>query len=253
MKQTIHQRNLQKFLKSLKNKKKKIFYLFDYDGVLVPIQKNPYTAFLSKSRRSELYRLAKSSKVALVSGRTLSTLKKLSRIRNKNIILVGSHGLEMFYKNKTTLLDKHNVSMLKKIKPQILKIAKATAKGFLEKKPYTVTYHIRDKKSMSLVKKLSKRLDTLLKKSKLSKIFKVLEGKNIIEVMPKNINKGKAVEKIIKMFPKCLYVYFGDDVTDIAAFEMLKKYKGITVSLNSKLKYNTDFSLDYKMFPLELM
>ena len=245
MKQQKQISKLLKYIKSHLKKKKKIFLFFDYDGALVPIQNNPNRAYLPRTTKDRLIRLIKNKlfKVALVSGRTLSTLKRLTKLDSKKVIFIGSHGFELLYKGKTSFFSKQNISAINKIRPKALKVAKPVAKGFLEHKPYTFTYHIRDTKKVDLVERLNNTMKRFLKENKLHNKLKVLKGKNIIEVLPQEVSKGKAIEKIINQLSRCSYIYFGDDVTDISAFKVVKKYKGIAVSLNPKLKYKPDFLL----------
>ncbi len=238
MKQLNLIKDLQKFTK--------IFFLFDYDGVLTPIQDNPATAHLSKKTKKLLIDIAshRNHKVAIVSGRNLKTLKRLTKLTNSKIILIGSHGLEIYYKGKVKFLSNHNLTILKKIKPNAIKIAENIAPGFTENKPYTFTYHIRSLKKFDHVKKISTSIKRFLRKKNLSNKFKIIEGKNIIELLSKEISKGKAVEKIIKPYPNYKYIYFGDDITDISAFKIMKKYNGISVSLNPDLNHKTDYLIN---------
>lgn len=252
MKQLKQIKKLQRFIKSKIKEKKKIFFFLDFDGVLVAIQNNPDIAYLPLKSKKLLTSLSKVSdfRVGIVSGRTLSKLKKLTRIKSKDIILVGSHGLEMFFKGKTTILFKHDLIAIKRLKAKATKQIKSLVKGFLENKPYTFTYHIRDSKIRNPVKTLSKFMKKLLSKNNAYKNLKVLEGKNIVEVMPKEVNKGKAVEKIIKWHPGYLYMYFGDDITDISAFKATEKYRGISVSLNPNLNYKPNYLINsQKLIP----
>ena len=229
-------------------KKKKIFFFFDYDGVLVPIQDNPATAYLKANTKGTLLKLASKPlfKVAIVSGRNLSILKKLTRIKTKEITLIGSHGLEMFHKGKTRFLHGKSENILEKIKPKVVNLVQSKAKGFVENKPYTITYHIRDSRKGNLVQKLKRALNRLLNELKLGKQVQVLEGKNIVEIMLKEVTKGKAVERVIKLYPNYLPIYFGDDVTDISALKVVKRYKGVSISLNPELSYKADFTLNSK-------
>jgi len=229
-------------------KKKKIFFFFDYDGVLAPIQNDPNTAYLPKVVKDGQIKLFKNKlfKVALVSGRTISTLKRLTKLNNKKVIFIGSHGFEFLYNGKAGFFSKQNISIINKIRRKAQRVARSVAKGFLEHKPYTFTYHIRDTKKTNLVNKLIKSMKQLLKQNKLQNQLKVLEGKNIIEILPQEVSKGNAVEKIIEQFPNYSYIYFGDDVTDISGFKKVKEYKGLSVSLNSHLRYKTDFLINQK-------
>ena len=243
MKLSKKTKNLLKFVKL---KKERLFLFFDYDGVLVPLQNNPATAYLPSKVKKGLLELSfkKNIKVALVSGRNLHLLKKLTKLRSKNITLIGSHGLEMYYKGTTKHIFDKNLKDLKSIKKEATKLAKDIASGFVENKPYSFTYHIRDKKKNDFVQKICSAVNSLIKKRGLSKKLKVLKGKKMVEILPCDVNKGSAVEKLISLSPKYKYVYFGDDVTDISAFKIVNKYKGIPVSLNKKLPYKTKYTLN---------
>jgi len=234
-----------KLLNKIKTRNHRVFLFFDYDGVLVPLRHNPDVSYLPKRIQGSLLNLSKKSniKIALVSGRNLKTLKRLIKFKSKKITLIGSHGLEMQYQGKKKYLFPKNMKEVKTLKKDAIKLARTIANGFLEEKPYSFTYHIRDKRKKDFVKKLSKAIKHLVHKKKLHKKLNVLEGKKMVEILPKEATKGKAVEKIIKLHPRYSYVYFGDDVTDISAFKMVKKYRGTSVSLNPGLNYKADIYL----------
>lgn len=220
-----------------------MFIFFDYDGVLRPLQDDPKTAYISSALRKKIIKLSRFSKIKLsiVSGRDLSTLMRLTGLKGKNITLIGSHGLEVFTCGKKKFLFDQDKILMKKIKPEAIKIAKTLADGFVENKPYSFTYHVRDNNGMKLVFKIYHSINKLLKTKKLDKNLKVLPGRLMVEIMPKDVNKGKAIEKLILKNPKKFYLVFGDDVTDVFAFKMVKKYKGVSVSLNPKLNFKSDF------------
>lgn len=250
MKDLIQIEKLQSILKNKVKNGEKIYFLFDYDGTLVPIQRYPDKAFLPKDVKNSLIKLSKNSlfKVALVSGRTISTLKKLTGIRNKDITFIGSHGYELLHKGKKSFLSKATISEITKIKIEALKIAQITADGFLEHKPYTFTYHIRDKRKTNHVLELCESIQKLLKKNKLEKKMKIMKGKNIVEILPIDVSKGNAIKQMTRMYPNYFYIYFGDDVTDISAMNEVDKYKGLSVSLNKDLKYKYKIYLSsYKL------
>jgi len=96
----------------------KYFLFLDYDGTLTPITKKPDLAVLSKKRRSILKKLAESSqiKVAIVSGRKLSDVKKLVGLNN--LLYAGNHGFEIKGPGINVIHPK-----AKKIKPVLKKIS----------------------------------------------------------------------------------------------------------------------------------
>ena len=80
----------------LKNKSgRKIALFLDFDGTLVPIQKDPRQCFLSDKIKSQLLLLAGSQccYLMVLSGRSLSDIKK--RIGIRKIYYGGNHGLDI--------------------------------------------------------------------------------------------------------------------------------------------------------------
>src|SRR3989344_5814712 len=67
-------------------------YAFDFDGTLAPIVANPDDARMSAKNIGLLKELNKLASVAVISGRSLTDLKKRLPFRPK--YLVGNHGLE---------------------------------------------------------------------------------------------------------------------------------------------------------------
>lgn len=64
-------------------------------------------------------------------------------------------------------------------------------------------------------------------------VFKVQQGKCVCELLPININKGSALCKIMDtpLFRHKIPIYFGDDVTDEAAFAYVNQKGGISIKV----------------------
>ena len=67
-------------------------FAFDYDGTLSPLVINPDNARLPKSTAALLKKLNRLVPLAIITGRSLSQLKALTKFRPE--YLVGNHGLE---------------------------------------------------------------------------------------------------------------------------------------------------------------
>src|SRR4030065_1471530 len=65
----------------------------DYDGTMIPIKKTPDRALFPPIKRGLLNRLGKSAFLGIVSGRSLSEIRRL--IALKDIAYIGNHGLEI--------------------------------------------------------------------------------------------------------------------------------------------------------------
>nr|MDD3013800.1 trehalose-phosphatase [Candidatus Gastranaerophilales bacterium] len=124
----------------------KVLLMFDYDGTLTPIVDKPDLAKLDPEVKTALETIADATfvKVAIISGRNISVLKKLSGLTSKDISLFGLHGGEALIDGKICDYS----SKAKKIKiQQICKILKNELELFngiiIENKEYSVSVHYR--------------------------------------------------------------------------------------------------------------
>lgn len=204
-------------------KNMKLFLMLDYDGTLTPIVENPQRAVLSAPRKKLLKRLARHPeiKLAIISGRKLSVVKRLAGIRN--IIYVGNHGFEILASGKHWVhpAAKKTLPLLKKIKAELKN--KLHYRGLLiEDKGLTLSVHYRSL-AMSAIHAFKRDFKLALKPWR--RAIKITTGKKIFDVRPPaDWDKGKAVRWLIKNLKLQKYapVYIGDDKTDEDAFRALK-------------------------------
>jgi len=238
--------NWEELKKRLKDKY--IFVFLDYDGTLTPIVNTPQKAIISASVRLLLRKLSDNSrlKLAFISGRTLEDIK--NKIRLKNVIYSGNHGLEIEgpkIKFEPLGLPKYR-TILERIKNDLQEKMSSIRGAFLEDKGLSLSLHYRlvDKKQIPHVKTIFH--ETVILYLVRNKI-KIKSGKMVLEVRPPTEwDKGKVVLWLLArqqfalgdkgVFP----VYIGDDVTDEDAFKVLKR-RGLTVFVgkpgNSKAEY----------------
>jgi len=217
----------------------------DYDGTLVPIQKNPVRCILSDKIKNQLRLLSESNHcyLTILSGRSLSDIKKMVGIRK--IYYGGNHGLDISgpdvrYTHPKALLAKSIISDVK----HLLKKEIANIEGaWFEDKKFTMSLHFRSvsKKNIVFVKKvfykvIAEFLDT--------KILTVIKGKKVLELIPDaSWNKGSAVYLILQgLKNKCLPIYIGDDQTDETAFKAIGK-RGITIRIGKSKKTSASYYL----------
>jgi alpha,alpha-trehalose-phosphate synthase [UDP-forming]/trehalose-phosphatase len=216
-----------------------IFLFLDYDGTITPIVDSPDKAILSEHMRNLLVRLQKKIPVAIVSGRSLSDIKK--RVNIENIFYAGNHGAEIW--NGKKLLIGQQLSENKKVFSQIisdLKDSLSSVKGILvEDKGITASIHYRMVESSDICKVFDIIWSTA---DAYRGLFKITSGKKVFEIRPHGVwNKGDAVSWICQYYgKKILPVYVGDDTTDEDAFSVIKG-KGIGISVGRSLK--SDFFL----------
>ena len=224
-----------------KFKKSRVFLFLDYDGTLTPIVRNPDLAVLSPSRRKQLEKTARTKKIriALVSGRSLSTLKKLAGVRG--LLYVGNHGLEREENGSRRVhaAAQKSRKLLQRIKPRLEAAFRKLPGIFVEDKTFTLTVHYRRASSATARRAKKVFWNTLGAELKRRRI-RITEGKKVWEVRPFFAwNKGNVVLWFLKRAARgsrsVLPVYIGDDATDEDAFRSLGR-KGVTVKVGGKTK-----------------
>lgn len=219
----------------LLNPKKQLFLFFDYDGTLCPIAPHPQLARLKKSVKKLLRILCskKGIRIAVISGRALKDVKKLVGL--KDLIYAGNHGLEI--KGPSLNFLHPRARHLKPVLDRVYKVLKKDLRSFssalIEHKGLSLSLHYRLLKGKDVP--AFKR--SALKELRKHENIKITFGKKVIEARPRiDWNKGRALKKILfKKGKGFLPIYFGDDITDLDAFKVLRK-KGVCVWVGKKFK-----------------
>lgn len=209
---------------------KTVVLFLDFDGTLTPIVDTPNRANLSCETKEILEKLVKKEncKLIIISGRALQDLKE--KIRIKDIVYVGNHGLEIEgpkikFESKIPM---HFKDCLNEIK-LALKNKLSNIKGILiEDKGLSISLHYRmvSDSDLELMEKIFKEvIQSYVIKNKI----KICLGKKVFEIRPPaSWDKGKislwllAREKFIIRDSDIEPVYIGDDITDEDAFSVLK-------------------------------
>jgi|MudIll2142460700_1097286.scaffolds.fasta_scaffold129864_2 trehalose 6-phosphate phosphatase len=225
--------------------RRKIAIFLDFDGTLVPIQKDPEQCFLSKKLKTQLLALSHSQCCYLIilSGRSLSDIKK--RIGIRGIYYGGNHGLDISGPNLRFTHPKALTSKLT-LKHIALRLRKAITNiegAWLEDKKFTLSLHYRSvkKENVILIKNV---FQTVANEFIEEKRLNVIKGKKVIELTPNvSWNKGSAVLWILEQLKdKCMPFYVGDDETDETAFKVLHR-KGITIRIGKSKKTAAQYYL----------
>jgi trehalose-phosphatase len=229
-------------IQNLKEKIKKaerIFLFLDYDGTLTSIQKTPDLALLSSSVRKTLNNLSSLPQmiVTIISGRAFNEISRQVNLDNLNY--VGNHGLEIKIRSFQDEISQSQ-KIRKKIASFCQKIKKRTQRFYgilVENKGLTASIHCRLVKKY-YIPELKQIVNSIL--SPFKRDYELREGKKVLEIRPKTKrNKGWAVNKIINRYgseqkPTPVYFYFGDDLTDEDAFQLINLRRGYSVLVGKK-------------------
>lgn len=227
----------------------------DYDGTLSAIAPTPADAKLSLAMREILKALVqnKNVKVAIISGREFSDLRKMISV--KGLSYVGSHGIEFLEKGFTS--ERISKQYLKELGGLGLKLQHelgGSSEILFEWKSFSLAVHYR-KASPGAGKKVKMVVLDICHDAVNGGRISIMFGKKVIEIMPPVVmDKGRALEKLLKCWgsKKYLPIFIGDDRTDEAAFNVLRG-RGLTIKVGaphvrSKAEYYLDAVQDVKSF-----
>jgi trehalose 6-phosphate phosphatase len=224
----------------------KVGLFLDFDGTLVPIQKDPSQCTLPAPVKKQLRLLAASDRfyVTILSGRSLADVRK--RVGLAGLYYGGNHGLEIFgpdlrFTHPKAVSARRLIGQMKALlEKEICPIEGA----WLEDKKFSLTLHFRSverKEDIASVKKIfySVAADFLE-----GDLLSVIKGKKVLELAPyTSWNKGSAVIWLMKKFAGgALPVFVGDDLTDETAFRALGS-GGISVRIGRSAKTSARYYL----------
>jgi trehalose 6-phosphate phosphatase len=192
----------------------RLFVASDYDGTIAPIVANPDDARPLAESMTALRALAAlpSTAVALISGRALRDLAKLSGMP-AGVHLVGSHGAEF---DTGFAIDDSAAALLATIKDALAAIAAEYPGVGIEVKPASVALHVRNASPEDAQAALDKALSAAR-----SWDAQITEGKAVIEFAVITTDKGQALDILRRREGASAAVFLGDDVTDEKVFRRL--------------------------------
>jgi trehalose 6-phosphate phosphatase len=215
----------------------KLYLFLDFDGTLAPIADTPRKAALARGVKATLRRLAALSccTVAVISGRRLSDVR--AKVGLKGIIYAGSHGLEIKGPGITwkAKLSGRKREDIRKIFERLRETFAAEKGVLIENKGDIVSFHYRlvpRKKAAGVRKAFRAMMRPYVKRRDVV----VEPGKMVYEIKPPvSWDKGKAVDLILRRRKagRIVPVFIGDDLTDEAAFRVLRG-RGITIHVGNR-------------------
>lgn len=208
----------------------------DFDGTLSPIVLDPMMARPADGAIDALERISQRLlAVAIVTGRNVRTVHKLAGLQNlsgaPNVIAIGQYGVERW----TAANDEFDIpeqpesiaAALDEIE-ELLDRAKAD-----EDAPSMAGVHVEDKKLAIGVHTRRTddpagalaHLETELRQIADRHDLHVEPGKFVLELRSARLTKGDAVRDLIAQFEPQSLVFMGDDLGDLAAFDVLDEWQ----------------------------
>jgi trehalose 6-phosphate phosphatase len=214
-----------------------LWLFLDYDGTLVPIAPAPELAVPDPGLLHLLVRLASIPRfrVAILSGRSLSSLQALLPIRG--LILAGLYGIEIQMPDGTILRRTEATDLrhtVERVKEAWIRLIDHRAGFLVEDKGLAVALHARHA-SPSDAHFVLPRAETVVAQLPTAQ-YRVLGGDRFLEIAPSAAHKGRSVEWLLEHagMPNALPVYFGDDDKDEEAFGVVREHGGIPIIVGTR-------------------
>jgi trehalose 6-phosphate synthase/phosphatase len=199
--------------------------LLDYDGTLVNYSLVPDRATLNEHKAAVLAKLAGSigTVVYLITGRSFLSIDKL--LGHLPVNIIADHGAIMKENDNWTYQYHDDNSWKKKIMPVLASFTTIYSKSYVEEKSFSLAWHYRNVESRSGVSG-SRELIKILQKEIAANNLKILDGNRVVEILPGEVGKGKAVQKLFEQNNYDFILSIGDDATDEEMFEYLLHING---------------------------
>ena len=214
-------------------KRPRILIGADFDGTLAPFTTDPMQSRAAPGALTSLYAAASlpGVTVALVSGRDLETLRTLTTVpRTSPIVLVGSHGGQSSLEDiaDSATLGHVAAARLAAASADLAEVAAAHPGTRVELKPGAVAIHTRGVDPTVAAAALAAAMAVSSRHTGVH----VIPGKQVVELSVVETDKGRALRAIANARSVEATAYFGDDVTDEAAFAALNPRSGdVTVKI----------------------
>lgn len=210
---------------------KRRLFLFDYDGTLTPIVRDPAAAIPSARLHATLNKLCKDPRntVWIISGRDGEFLDKWLG-DNKHIGFSAEHGCfikEVGSDQWVNLAEKVDMSWQDGVKEVLNYYTERTQGSSIEYKRAALTWHYR-RADPEFGAFQARECRNHLEQTVAQKYdIEVMAGKANVEVRPRQFNKGEIVKSILESFGSAdkpeFVICLGDDATDEDMFKALHR------------------------------
>jgi trehalose 6-phosphate synthase/phosphatase len=206
-------------IEDFKHAESRILFL-DYDGTLMPFDKNPAKVRPDKELINILEKLSSNpqNKVVIISGRNKDSLDEW--LGHLKLDMIAEHGVWLKEgRIYWSLIEYLTDEWKSEIYPILETYVDRTPGTFIETKDYSLVWHYR-KTEKELGDLRARELVNHLQYLTTNMPIQVLEGNKVIEVKNAGINKGKAALRWLQDHYDFIYAA-GDDHTDEDMFDVM--------------------------------
>ncbi|WP_155859226.1 MULTISPECIES: trehalose-phosphatase [Acinetobacter calcoaceticus/baumannii complex] len=201
----------------------------DIDGTLAPFQINPEHSFIPNTTLEIIKKIIQLNiPVIAVTGRDVDTASKL--LHPVKTPIAGLHGLDIYFDSDKYIRPDLSQINFKKLKQDIIKSCEKYPELLIEDKGYSIALHYRKNPDLeNYAINIMQDINADYPHLKLNK------GKFVIELIPNQADKGKAIEIILNHLdlPSTLPIFIGDDLTDESGFVFINQQSGLTIKVGS--------------------
>jgi trehalose 6-phosphate phosphatase len=204
----------------------------DVDGTLIDLAPTPEAVEVPLTLIPLLQRLAHQLKgaIAFVSGRTIDAIDTL--FAPLKIPAVGVHGGEIRGPDgRVVAADRGLADQIQAAEPALREAVAGMRGVVLENKHSALALHYRSVPERG--REVLKIAELLV--GNMGGQFAVLMGKCVVEIRPRHLTKGTAIDALMQQppFHGCTPIFAGDDCTDEDAFEVVNRLGGISVHVGA--------------------
>jgi len=214
----------------------RLLLALDYDGALMPSVSHSVEARPAPAVLGLLSHLARTPgvEVAVVSGRPLAELRSLLPV--PGLVYLGTYGLERY---SATGQTRHLIPMgafaavtaIGCLQRDVTDMLTGRSGFFLEDKHYALALHYCLARPEEAERAVATFLSAVQAYQRKGITLEVSHGKEVVEVHPLGVNKGKAVQSLLTLRnTAALPVYLGDDTSDEDTFRTVNGH-GLTIAV----------------------
>lgn len=204
-------------------------YFFDIDGTLAELAEAPARANVDPALRERIVALhaLTGGAVALVTGRPIASVDPL--FPGLRLPVAGQHGSERRRADGTVAYHPDAAGWIAEVQPVVERAVGGRPGVHIEAKGASIAIHYRAApRSAAFVHRLARRVA-----AERGPGIAVLPGKRVVELVPADQTKGRAVLDYLAEAPfqGRLPVFVGDDVSDESAFHVVNALGGESVKV----------------------